>query len=574
MNNDRDSANHIDRRSGTGRSCPTLSEYIRIPNKSQSLRSAMGRTRSHGSRRRADAHVVRSKRLAGHEVEIVRLPGRTPLLFIEVPAANGVQPNDCVLMYGHMDKQPEFTGWAEGLVAVDTVSFAMGDCMGAAAPTTAMPFSASCSRCARSRNKTLPHARCVILIEARRGKQQPRPARLHRCARRSHRRTLAGRLPRCRVRQLRPVLVYDVVARQSGRHAASRRARGRRAFGHGERHRAFELSHHCANCSRASKTRRPAGFSLDALARGHSQAIGCNRHARLQERWARPCKASCRCWTACSPCHSDPAELLLNSTWRPTLSVTGVDGIPPLTAPATCCDRRLRSMLSFRLPPGVDPRACGAAVKQTLEQRSALRRACRVQCRIEHGRLECAIECAVARSSDPGRIEELLRSPTRCTWARAAAFPSWRMLSEKFPGTQFLVTGVLGPQSNAHGPNEFLDIATGKKVTACVAHVVAAHATARSDGDSGQPVSRVMYGRHGCVALLAHDHRSSTRPHRFASTRRQRIRLGVPLHVRPDVAERGGDVAARLVDRSGNRRSGRRCARRSAACPWEIRCAA
>jgi hypothetical protein len=40
---------------------------------------------------------------------------------------------------------------------------------------------------------------------------------------------------------------------------------------------------------------------------------------------------------------------------------------------------------------------------------------------------------------------------------------------------KFLVTGVLGPQSNAHGPNEFLDIETGKKVTACVAQVVAEH---------------------------------------------------------------------------------------------------
>jgi di/tripeptidase len=54
--------------------------------------------------------------------------------------------------------------------------------------------------------------------------------------------------------------------------------------------------------------------------------------------------------------------------------------------------------------------------------------------------------------------------------------PFMGMLAEKFPRTQFLVTGVLGPQSNAHGPNEFLDIETGKRVTACVAEIVAAHA--------------------------------------------------------------------------------------------------
>jgi hypothetical protein len=50
------------------------------------------------------------------------------------------------------------------------------------------------------------------------------------------------------------------------------------------------------------------------------------------------------------------------------------------------------------------------------------------------------------------------------------------MLGERFPQTQFLVTGVLGPHSNAHGPNEFLDLATARRVTACTADVLAAHA--------------------------------------------------------------------------------------------------
>jgi acetylornithine deacetylase/succinyl-diaminopimelate desuccinylase-like protein len=52
------------------------------------------------------------------------------------------------------------------------------------------------------------------------------------------------------------------------------------------------------------------------------------------------------------------------------------------------------------------------------------------------------------------------------------------MLGERFPQAQFLITGVLGPKSNAHGPNEFLDIEYAKRLTVCVAHVVAAHATA------------------------------------------------------------------------------------------------
>ena len=56
------------------------------------------------------------------------------------------------------------------------------------------------------------------------------------------------------------------------------------------------------------------------------------------------------------------------------------------------------------------------------------------------------------------------------------SIPFMGMLGQKFPGTQFLVTGLLGPHSNAHGPNEFLHIATGKRLTACVARVLADHA--------------------------------------------------------------------------------------------------
>ena len=56
--------------------------------------------------------------------------------------------------------------------------------------------------------------------------------------------------------------------------------------------------------------------------------------------------------------------------------------------------------------------------------------------------------------------------------------PFMAMLGRRFPDAQFLITGVLGPHSNAHGPNEFLHIPYAKKLTACVAHVLAAHATA------------------------------------------------------------------------------------------------
>ena len=163
--------------------------------------------------------------LPGMKIEIVRLPGLTPLLYIEVPASGGAaaRTNDCVLLYGHMDKQPEFSGWAEGL-----------DPWQARAPrrSTVRP---------RRRGRRLRRVRLAACAASaggpehpvraqrdsdrrQRGERQPRPARLHRRAGRSHRRAVAGRVPRCRVRQLRSVLVYDFAARQSRRHAARRGA--------------------------------------------------------------------------------------------------------------------------------------------------------------------------------------------------------------------------------------------------------------------------------------------------------------------------------------------------------------
>ena len=54
--------------------------------------------------------------------------------------------------------------------------------------------------------------------------------------------------------------------------------------------------------------------------------------------------------------------------------------------------------------------------------------------------------------------------------------PFMGMLGRQFPDAQYVITGVLGPESNAHGPNEFLHLPTARKVTTAVAHILDAHA--------------------------------------------------------------------------------------------------
>ena len=83
----------------------------------------------------------------------------------------------------------------------------------------------------------------------------------------------------------------------------------------------------------------------------------------------------------------------------------------------------------------------------------------------------------VVDTTDP---RQALEAASRQVYRKDAAWigeggtiPFMNMLGQRFPAAQFLITGVLGPHSNAHGPNEFLHIAYAKQLTAAVATVVA-----------------------------------------------------------------------------------------------------
>jgi acetylornithine deacetylase/succinyl-diaminopimelate desuccinylase-like protein len=145
---------------------PTLCEYIRIPNKSSHFDKEWEK---HGHMDAA-AELMRqwceANALPGMKTEIVRLPGRTPLLFIDVPATGDATraSKDCVLMYGHMDKQPEFTGWAEGLGPWTPV-IRNGRLYGRGGADDGYAVFGSLLALRALSQQNIPHARCVILIE-------------------------------------------------------------------------------------------------------------------------------------------------------------------------------------------------------------------------------------------------------------------------------------------------------------------------------------------------------------------------------------------------------------------------
>jgi acetylornithine deacetylase/succinyl-diaminopimelate desuccinylase-like protein len=175
------------------------------------------------------------------------------------------------------------------------------------------------------------------------------------------------------------------------------------------------------------------------------------------------------------PVSNDPLELLLNTTWRTTLSVTGAAGIPDSGSAGNVLRPYSALKLSFRLPPPMDADVAVRAIERTLTANPPY-----------GARVEFDVESAMGGWNAPPLapwLEESVQRSSQAFFGRDAMYmgtggsiPFMGMLGLKFPGVQFVVTGVLGPQSNAHGPNEFLDIATGRKVTACVAQILADHA--------------------------------------------------------------------------------------------------
>jgi acetylornithine deacetylase/succinyl-diaminopimelate desuccinylase-like protein len=172
--------------------------------------------------------------------------------------------------------------------------------------------------------------------------------------------------------------------------------------------------------------------------------------------------------------NNNPAELVLNRTWRPALSITGAAGLPSLTDAGNVLRPMTAVRISLRIPPGCNPDRASARLKKLFETDPPY-----------GARVTFELGQNAAGWSAPKMSPWLADSVDRASetfFGRKVAFmgeggsiPFMDMLGRKFPEAQFLITGVLGPNSNAHGPNEFLHIPTAEKVTCCIAHVLADH---------------------------------------------------------------------------------------------------
>lgn len=454
---------------------PELIEYVKIPNKSPIFDPDWDRN-GHMEAAVQLMHrwaAAQAESLPGARVEVLRLPGRTPVLMVDVPG----DVDDCVLLYGHLDKQPEFTGWSDGL-APWTPVVRDGKLYGRGGADDGYALFASLTAIQALRAQGVPHARCVVLIEA--SEESGSPDLEH------HIEALGGRLGS-------PSLVVCLDA-ECGNYDQLWCTTSLRGNLIGTLR--VEVLTEGVHSGTASGI-VPSSFRL--LRQLLSRVEDVNSGALLIDQLNLEIPEDRRNQAASAASvlgqsvfekfplvegmhavSNDPCELLLNNTWRPTLSVTGVEGIPEMGNAGNTLRPFTAVKLSFRLPPNCNPADAAAAVKTALEKDPPYGAA-----------VSFEVESAMAGWNAPALapwLERSMQQASRDFFGRDSMYmgtggsiPFMGMLGERFPGTQFLVTGLLGPQSNAHGPNEFLHIETGRRLTACVSRVLADHA-AQSSG--------------------------------------------------------------------------------------------
>lgn len=445
---------------------PELVEYIRIPNKSPAFDPDW---QAHGYMEEVVRRFERWARGAGVrglQLEVVRLPGRTPLMYMEVPGTG----KGTVLLYGHLDKQPEMSGWREDLGPWKPVID--GDRLyGRGGADDGYAMFASLTAIRLLQEQDIPHARCVVIIEAcEESGSFDLPFYIEALQERIGGPSLVicldsgcGNYDQLWVTtSLRGLIggVLEVEVMREGVHsgAASGVAPG-----------CFRILRQLLERIETAEDGRIVAPEFHVEIPAHRIAQARVAAAVLGD-VARKFPFS----HGVRPVTEDGAELILNTTWRPALAITGAGGLPPIANAGNVALPVNSVKVSLRLPPGCDGGKASQALKALLERDPPY-----------NARVRFTPDWAASGWNAPAEAPWLTQALESCSQAyfgkpavymgEGGTIPFMAMLGERFPDAQFVITGVLGPHSNAHGPNEFLHLPTAKRLTCCVSEVLAQH---------------------------------------------------------------------------------------------------
>jgi acetylornithine deacetylase/succinyl-diaminopimelate desuccinylase-like protein len=446
---------------------PSLMEFIRIPNKSPLFDPQW---KNHGHMDKAVALIgqwCHTPPMDGMTFEVVRHGDRTPLLFLDIPGNS----EDCVLLYGHMDKQPEMTGWRQGLGPWNPII--EGDKLyGRGGADDGYAAFSALTAIRALKDQGAAHARCVLVIEAcEESGSFDLPYYIEALADRIGTPSLVVCLDSgcanydqlwC-TNSLRGLVVGDLTVEllKEGVHSGD---------GSGVVASSFRVVRQLLSRLEDEKTGEilVREFHVDIPRLTTEQAahtasiLGDEVYSKF------PLLPGVR------PIDKRSVELILNRTWRPALAVTGADGLPALQDAGNVLRPRTAVRVSLRIPPGCEAESAGRRLKSLFETDPPYG----AHVKFELG--QCAAGWSAPKLSpwlaqSVDRASESFFGKKAAYMGEGGSIPFMDMLGKRYPQAQFLITGLLGPNSNAHGPNEFLHIPTGEKLTCCIAHVLADH---------------------------------------------------------------------------------------------------
>lgn len=442
----------------------SLAKYIEIPNKSPMFDPDWAKN---GYMMDAVTHMmswVKARQIDDLNVELHELEGRTPTLLIEYPG----EIDETVLIYGHLDKQPEFSGWHDGLGPWTPV-FRDDKLYGRGGADDGYALYAAIAAVKSLTDQALPLPRIAILIEA--SEESGSPDLPH------YMEALSGRLGEPGLvialdstcgnydqlwitTSLRGMLVGDLTVRVLNEGAHSGAAGGivassfrilRQLLGRLEDETDGRILPSFLNAQIPPVRQREAALAGKVLAEDFPAMYTFAGQGK--------------------PVTGDPTELVLNNTWLASLEVTGIDGIPDPGNAGNVLRPWTTAKLALRLPPTTDAAAARDKLEDLLTDDPP--HGAEVTFRSDHpnpGWHSPVMVDHLEKSVDEASREFYGAPPA--SMGCGGSIPFMEFLANKLPKAQFIVTGVLGPHSNAHGPNEFLHIPVARNLTACVAKII------------------------------------------------------------------------------------------------------
>jgi len=445
---------------------PRLLDYIRIPNKSPLFDPNW----QHNGYMEQAVALAREwcehNAAARMSLEVIRLPGRTPLLYIDIAAQRN---SGSVLLYGHLDKQPEMAGWRDGLGPWSQV-LAGDKLYGRGGADDGYAVFASL---------------CAVLALQEQGVAHPRVAVLIECCEESGSFDLVHYIEHLAPRIGTPDLVICLDSGCGNYDQLWCTTSLRGLIGGNLRVEVLREGVHSGDASGIV----PSSFRvlrqlLSRLEFEHNgQIADSGFYAEVPEERVEQAELAATVLGnavfdkfpfagATRPVLTDRAELILNRTWRPALEVTGAAGFPALDDAGNVLRPSSSLKLSLRLPPTLDAHGAATRLKELLEAEPPY------GARVNYEPEQAASGWHAPLLDD--RLSQVLQDASLRYFGGDAMFmgeggsiPFMRMLGERYPQAQFVITGVLGPQSNAHGPNEFLHLHTAERLTCCAARLLA-----------------------------------------------------------------------------------------------------